>query len=285
VTAFLLLVFALAYPSITVWGLAYHGVIPGGSLHRWLHVDPDEVAGVALTIPLIAAALYVTWASEGRAGVARLLRRVGRWRVGIGWWLLVLTGLPVVGTGFALLFGDTLTPVDPLHLLLSQLGFVTVNLLVINLWEEMAWSGVFQTRLERRHNLFLVALLAAVAFATVHLPLQFFLAGPVTPASLLLAWVGYLLLGVVFRPMPAVFLRGTADSLLLVGLLHSVFNRTNNPNGILGALVEGEMRGLAALAAAATLTAVTALVIRHRLDRDQRRVLDATAASGPARTP
>ena len=79
--------------------------------------------------------------------------------------------------------------------------------------------------------------------------------------------------------MLAVDLRGTGHSLLLVGLLHSVFNRTNNPNGILAALTDGDMPGLAALAAAATLTAGTAVVIRHRLDRTHRRALDATPAS------
>src|SRR4051794_4645662 len=58
------------------------------------------------------------------------------------------------------------------------------------------------------------------------------------------------------------FLRGTGDSLLLIGLLHGVFNRTNNPNGLVAALVDGEMRGLAALAAAAALIAGTAVLIR-----------------------
>jgi hypothetical protein len=129
-----------------------------------------------------AAAVQTTGATRHQ-GVTRLRRRALRWRVGIGWWLLVLAGLPVLGTGFALLFGDTLVPVDPVGLVVGQLRFVVVNFLVINLWEEMAWSGVFQTRLERRHNLFLVALLGAVAFATIHLPLQFFLGGEVGAAS------------------------------------------------------------------------------------------------------
>jgi hypothetical protein len=43
------------------------------------------------------------------------------------------------------------------------------------------------------------------------------------------------------------------------------------------------MRGLAALAAAATLTTGTAVALRHRLDRAHRRALDAVPATGPAR--
>lgn len=181
-----------------------------------------------------------------------------RWRVGVGWWLTVLLGLPALGTGFALLLGDTfITPIDPVHLVVAQLGSVAVNLIVINLWEETAWTGLFQTRLERRHNLFVVALLTAVPSAFLHLPLDFLTRDEVTAPSLLIACLGCFTLGVVFRPMLAVFRRGTGDSLLLVGLLHSIFNRTNNPNGILASLADGQMRGLATLAAAVALTAGT----------------------------
>jgi membrane protease YdiL (CAAX protease family) len=34
--------------------------------------------------------------------------------------------------------------------------------LLINLWEEAAWAGFLQTRLERRHNFFLAALLTGI---------------------------------------------------------------------------------------------------------------------------
>jgi len=148
---FLVLTFSGAYPLVGVWGLAYHGMLPGGSAHRWLHIDPGEVAGLALAPPLFLAALYVTWAADGHAGVTRLLRRMTRWRVGVGWWLTVLLGLPALGTGFALLLGDTfITPTDPVHLVVAQLGSVAVNLIVIDLWEGTAWTGLFQPRLEQR---------------------------------------------------------------------------------------------------------------------------------------
>jgi uncharacterized protein len=77
----------------------------------------------------------------------------------------------------------------------------------------------------------------------------------------------YLLLGLLVRPMLAVFRRGTGDSLLLVGLLHSVFNRTNNQNGIAATLLEGDARQLAMLIAVVLLTGVAAVVVRSRLGR------------------
>ena len=273
-TAFLIIVFALAYPLMAMPVLAVRGVIPGGGLVARLPVPPDELAGLLLAVgALLPAAMYVTWATEGRAGVRRLLSRMLRWRVGVGWWLAVLIGLPVLTVGIALLLGDTPRSVDPVELVVSQLGLLAVNLALVNIWEEAAWSGVFQSRLERRHNVFVAALLTAVPFGFVHWPLAFF--GDVTVGSAAVALLAYLTLGVIFRPMLGVFLRGTRDSVLLVALLHSVFNRTNNGNGIAAGLLDGDGRQVAVLVAAVVLTGVTALVLRRRLGRAERAALDA----------
>ena len=125
--------------------------------------------------------------------------------------------------------------------------------MVINIWEETAWTGVFQTRLEERHNWAVASAITAIPFAAIHLPLQFFLDQPVTLASLAAAFAVYLLLGLLVRPLLAVFRRGTRDSLLLVALLHSVFNRTNNQNGIAATLLEGDARQLTMLMAVVLL--------------------------------
>jgi membrane protease YdiL (CAAX protease family) len=191
-----------------------------------------------------------------------------RWRVGIGWWLAVLAGLPILTVGIALLLGDTFRTVEPITLIVGQIGLLAVNFALVNFWEETAWAGLFQTRLERRHNLFVAALINAVPFALVHWPLAFL--GDVTIGSAAVALAAYLALGVIFRPMLAVFLRGTRDSVLLIAVLHSVFNRTNNDNGIAAALLEGDGRPVAVLIAAVVLTAAAVLAIRRRLSRDPR---------------
>ena len=266
-TAFLILGMSLGYSLAFVWGLAYNGVIPGGGLADALHIAPDELVGAATLLGLFPAALFVTWASDGRAGVRILLRRAFHWRVSLWWWLTVLFGLPTLTVGLALLLGDDLRPVDISSLVVSQLTLLLVNFIVTNLWEETAWTGVFQTRLEERHNWLVAAMLTAIPFAAIHLPLQFFLDQPVTLASLAAAFGVYLLLGLLVRPMFAVFRRGTGDSVLLVALLHSVFNRTNNQNGIAATLLEGDARQLTMLLAVVVLTVVTAVVIRSRLSR------------------
>ena len=126
---------------------------------------------------------------------------------------------------------------------------------------------MFQTRLEERHIWLVAEMLAAIPFAAMHLPLQFFLGQPVTVGSLAAAFSLYLLLGLLVRPLLAVFRRGTGDSLLLVALLHSVFNRTNNQNGIAATLLEGNARQLTMFIAVVVLTVVTAVIIRSRLSR------------------
>ena len=63
--------------------------------------------------------------------------------------------------------------------------------------------------------------------------------------SLAGAFVLYLVLGLLVRPLFAIFLRGADDSVLLVALMHSVFQPDNNENGIAAGLLDGEMRGVA----------------------------------------
>jgi uncharacterized protein len=273
-TAFLVLVFAVAYPMVSLPILASHGLVPGGALMERLPISPDELAGLLLALTgLLPATLYVTWATDGRDGLRRLLSRMLRWRVGVGWWLLVIAGLPVLTIGTALLFGDSLKTIDPISLVTSQLGLLAVNFILVNIWEEAAWAGFLQTRLERRHSIVVAALITAVPFAFAHWPLAFF--GDVTVGSVAVGLVLYLILGVIFRPMLGVFLRGTRDSVLLVALLHSVFNRTNNENGIAAAIVQGDGRAVAIPIAVIVLTIMTAVVIRRRLSRSYRRELDA----------
>jgi uncharacterized protein len=264
---FLILGFSVGYALAFIWGLAYHGVIPGGGLAEALNIAPDELTGGGVVLSLFPAALFVTWASSGRGGLRSLFRRTFHWRVSPGWWLTVLLGLPVLTVSLSLLMGDQLRSIDVPSFLASQLMLLLVNFIVINLWEEVAWTGLFQTRLEERHNWLVAALLTAIPFAAIHLPLQFFLDQPAAPSSLAAAFGLYLLLGLLVRPLLAVFRRGTGDSLLLVGLLHSVFNRTNNENGIAATLLEGDARQLAMLIAVVLLTVVTAVVIRSRLSR------------------
>ena len=226
-------------------------------------LDAERIASVLLVfVALLPAALWVTWAADGPAGVRVLISRMFRWRIGAGWWLLVLAGLPTMTLAFALLLGDTVKPVDIAPFVAGQVAGLLVNLLLINIWEETAWSGVVQTRLERRHGPVRAALLTAVPFALVHLPLHFI--GDFTLGSLLTALVTLLIVCSLVRLLIGVFLRGTHHSILAVAVLHTMFNRSNNDEGLIAGLLAGEGRKLAGLLAVLVLTATIAYITRRR---------------------
>ena len=177
--------FALAYPLMSLPVLAGHGVIPSGWMPQLPGVDTERIASVLLVFgALLPASIVVTWAADGRAGVQALVSRMFQWRIGVGWWLLVLAGLPTLTLVFALLLGDTPRPVEMAPFLARQVAGLLVNLVLINIWEETAWSGVVQSRLQRRHGIVIAAVLTAIPFALAHLPLHFigdFTPGPCSP--------------------------------------------------------------------------------------------------------
>jgi uncharacterized protein len=73
------------------------------------------------------------------------------------------------------------------------------------------------------------------------LPLAFL--GEISLASVLISFATYILLGLFLQPLIGIILRGSRDSLLAAGLMHSVFNRTNNDNGIAAACSTGSSTG------------------------------------------
>jgi membrane protease YdiL (CAAX protease family) len=223
------------------------------------------MAGALLALGgLLPATLIVTWCAEGRGGLRHLARRMFRLRVGAGWWLLVLIGLPALTTGSPCCWATRSSPSTRPRCSAPD-GPARGQLLLVNLWEETAWAGFLQTRLEHRHNLFVAGLITAVPFAFAHLPLALFT--DFTAGSLAGSLLLYLILGVLVRPMLGVVLRGTRDSVFAAALLHSVFNRTNNDNGIAAELLDGQARTLSMLIAVIVITAATAVTIRHRLTR------------------
>lgn len=263
-----------SYALSSLWGLAYFGGLPGGDLAKTLGVPAAQVVALLMLFALFPAAVYVTWASRGHDGVRDLFRRMLRWRAHPGWWAAALVALPGLTIGMSLLAGDPVKPADLAGLFVTQAYLLLEGLILVNLWEEAAWAGVFQTSLERRHNVLTAAVIAAVPFALVHLPLEFFSGYEVTLPGLGIAFVLLFVVGVLVRSMYGMFLRATGDSILLVALLHSMFNRTAGSDGIVAALVEGESRMLTLPLAVVMLTAMTAVIARRKLSAARRRELD-----------
>jgi membrane protease YdiL (CAAX protease family) len=246
-TGFLVIVLGLSWLLFSIPVLAFHGVIPGASL-------PVEVFALASTLLiLLPTALWVTAITDGRAGVRALFARVFRWRFGVGWWLVVLFGLPVIALLLGLIFGGSLHTADLGLVLIKQLGSIVLAVVVINLWEETVWAGFFQTRLEARFNFIVAAVLTTLPFAGVHVPLLF-LDDQVSARSVLIGIAGLLILGVVVRLLMGVMMRAAADSVLAVGVLHQIFDASNNDGGVVDSLLDGADAGNMTQLAAVVLT-------------------------------
>jgi uncharacterized protein len=248
---FLVIVLGLSWLLFAIPVLAFHGVIPGANL-------PVEVFALASTLLImLPTALWVTSITDGRAGVRALFARVFRWRFGIGWWLVVLFGLPVIALLLGLIFGGSLHTANLGLVLIKQLGSIALAVVVINLWEETVWAGFFQTRLEARFNFIVAAALTALPFAGVHIPLLL-LDDQVSALSVLKGIAGLLILGIVIRLLMGVMLRAALDSVLAVGILHQIFDASNNNGALVDSVLDGADAGNMTQLAAVVLTVLVA---------------------------
>lgn len=185
----------------------------------------------ALVIELLilaATATVLTRVTEGRAGVRRLYAGALRWRFPLRWWAVVLTVVPVATVAVAGVTGTLQGPTDGWGAEALQYLFLTIvfGALLGNMWEELGWTGFFQAEMTDRHGLFKGAVITAVPFGLIHLPLVFEAdgLGGTSLDDVVLAWA--LLLGVApfFRYLIGLVHQRTGRSVLAVAVLHGSFN-------------------------------------------------------------
>lgn len=168
-------------------------------------------------------ALALTARGEGRAGVSRLLARIGKWEVSARFYLfaigymaatkLIAAGIHRAALGTWPTFGDTSLP-----LMLGAIMFSTW----VQAGEELGWRGYALPRLANHVGFGAASVLIGVIWALWHVPL-FFLQGSgsdgqsfpiyllhVTALSVAMSWLYW----------------KTRGSLLLVMLMHASVNNT-----------------------------------------------------------
>ncbi len=206
--------------ALVVWfftvgqALAFTPVV-GSSAGHELPVEPFTTASTWLG--LLLPAVYVTWAADGRPGVHRL---VGTLRpAGAGWFLGVLIAVPAVSLAIAVAInGWPSTGAGQVLQAYAAAGpAALVHLLTNNLWEEVAWMGVVQLRLQQRTTPSRAVLVTAPLVALQHVAL---VADNSLLASLLVTAV-LVLVSLPYRAAMA-WLYNRTHSLLLVGVAHAV---------------------------------------------------------------
>jgi uncharacterized protein len=159
--------------------------------------------GSFLAFAPIVSAIIVVLIAEGLPGLARLGRRLIKWRVNWIWYAAAI-GLPLlvhaVGIGLNMAAGataPTLTQFQPWYAVLLLFGLRMVNFTDGPLGEEPAWRGFAQPRLQAKWSPLASAALLAVLVTGWHLPLvfmpQFDLALPDIASSVLVTfWYAWL---------------------------------------------------------------------------------------------
>jgi membrane protease YdiL (CAAX protease family) len=220
--------FALTW---TAWLASAALAAPGNA---WVFGVGGPVFLVGVFAPALVAVALTAYA-DGRAGVVRLLARIGRWQVGARWYLFAVSYMAATKLLAALIhrvatrawptFGDTAWPL--------MLGAILVSTWV-QAGEEVGWRGYALPRLAKHLGLGGAGVLLGVIWALWHLPL-FFLPGSgsagqsfpiyllhVTALSVVMAWLYW----------------KTEGSLLLVMLMHASVNNTTDivPAAVPGAV-------------------------------------------------
>lgn len=122
--------------------------------------------------PAVAAVLVAVF-SEGKEGLLRLLRRLGRWRM--PWrWYLVAFGLPCVLVAAAAVLtvagGAPAPDLGPNPGWFMLAGTFAATLVMVGLFEELGWRGYALPLLQRNLTALAAALLLGVVWALWHIP-------------------------------------------------------------------------------------------------------------------
>lgn len=226
--------FALAYLlswSIEVpLALSSRGIIPP-ALPAWTHY-------LTAYGPMLAAVI-VTWAGEGGAGLRQLAARMVMWKVRPVWWLVAVSplavGLVVVlvlnavaGSGIGLADVGEVQFLPPLGIWALPLWLLTFGI-----GEETGWRGYALPRLQRGRGALLATAILTVFWGLWHVPAFFYLFDP----GIAIGWaIGLFAGAIVFTWL----FNSSGGSILIVALWHGCFNFMSSSDaggGMLAAVV------------------------------------------------
>ena len=175
---------------------------------------------LALVLGLILPALLLTARESGRPGMRALLRDAVRLPRPLWWAPVAALALPATVWAAASTVGGA-QPLTSELLVDFAVALVTVAV-IVNVWEEMAWTGFVQRRSMARWGVLGGTLVTGVLFAGIHLPLAF--DGATAAGDVLLGVAVLLATGIGLRLLIAGVDAWSGRSLLTAGVLHAAFN-------------------------------------------------------------
>jgi membrane protease YdiL (CAAX protease family) len=210
--------FLLAYAFTWSIGIPL-ALIALGKLDWNLHFSLHYLAAFG---PMLSA-LIMEGLTNGRQGIGSLLKRLLKWRMHPGWWLMAIS--PLIGyTLIAFLQGIVRKTWANLSLLgeinfLPNVGFgaLLIWIFTFGLGEETGWRGFALPRLQEKYSALSATLILGALWAFWHFPFFFYILDP----TIVVGWLFGLMTGAI---MLTWFYNSTGGNLLAVVIWHGAFN-------------------------------------------------------------
>jgi membrane protease YdiL (CAAX protease family) len=262
--SFFVMAYAFTWIAWSPWVLSEEGV--GLLPFRLSDAASGLLNAAAIFLGPTLSALIMTGVTEGGAGVRRLLRRIVLWRVGLGWYLVALVGVPVVmALGTLIVPGAlaSLRSLGPGYLLTYLSVFPLVVVLGGPLFEEVGWRGFALPRLQPLHGPLVGTLILGLLWALWHLP-QFLIPSwaESSGGTGLLAIVRFVLIAVALAIVTTWVFNNTRASVFVAILVHASIDTASLP---LGALFSPSEAGNAILVSFGALAVALVALTRGRL--------------------
>lgn len=155
------------------WGA---GLIVEGP--KLIHHDQIQPLDVQLLFPIIVISVALTGIAlsgliDGKRGLRDLLTRMGRWRVGIGWYAIALLTAPVLILIILFLFKTFLSPVFTPKV---RLFFILYGIFP-GVLEEIGWMGFAYPKMRLKQSPVGAAVLLGILWGLWHAPVVDYLGG------------------------------------------------------------------------------------------------------------
>jgi uncharacterized protein len=222
--------FIFAYAGTWLFELPYVLSEDGSGLLPFSSPVVQWMMPVSIFMGPFLAAFVMTGATEGRAGVRSFLRRFVLWRVGLGWYLFALIGIPLILVLSVIIMPGPLASFQGLGALaplslLPLLGFSVYAFLLGPLGEEPGWRGFALPRLQSLHGPLVGSLILGVLWALWHLPLFFTPWNTLTTFNVVMFVLATTCLSIIYTWA----FNNTKGSLLIAILIHWSFDVTTVP--------------------------------------------------------
>ena len=205
------------------------------------------VAIVAMLLGPSAAGLLMTGVVDGRAGFRALGARLGKWRVGVRWYVIAIFLIPLVLLlGFMVLAQFSLVYLPGIFTAGDKSSRLTMGImsgLAVGILEELGWTGFANPKLRLRYSILFTGIIMGVLWGAWHIAGHVVLASgaysaPLSPTVYIVTrGLGFLIGQLVAIRVLIVWVHDRTGSLLLAMLMHWTYTASTmilEPTGISG---------------------------------------------------